>query len=116
MDGSGMHQPINITIPVREYEALVSDNEILQHVVCELEDVLRDYEKRPETVYEDILEIKKEIFPLCKRMLYISAKFAKRLSRSENVRKLHDDLLDIYNEVKYDDTKHGSESRSKKVG
>ena len=95
-----MHQPINITIPVREYEALVSDNEILQHVVCELEQMLRDYEERPETVYSDILEVKREIFPLCKRMFRISSKFRKHLSKSESVEKLHDDILDMYNEVK----------------
>ena len=129
-----MHQPINITVPIHEYEQMAKDNEsllaqnaclhiknddflieneVLKQVVYELESILTQYEERPETVYSDILEVKKELFPLCKRMLNVASKFTKRLSKSENVRKIHDDLLDIYNEVKYDDTKHGSKSRQK---
>jgi len=121
-----MHQPISITIPADEYKQIIADNkallaqnqclhicnedllidnDVLTRVIYDLESILTDYEERPETVYADILEVKKEVFPICKRMLYIASKFAKRLSKSENVRKLHDDLLDMYNEVKYDERK-----------
>jgi len=103
-----MHQPISITITMKEYEALVSDNEILRRLVCEYEQVLRDYEDRPETVYADILEAKKDIFPLCKRMFRISSVFKKRLGKSENVKKIHDDILDLCNEVKFSSKKKGS--------
>jgi len=121
-----MHQPISITIPAGEYNQIIADNkallsqnkalhicnedllienEVLKRVVCELESILTDYEERPETVYADILEVKKELFPLCKRMLCIASKFAKRLSKSEKVKEIYNDLLDIYNEVKYDERK-----------
>jgi len=104
-----MHQPISMTIMVDEYEALIVENEVLKHLVCEMEATLRDYEERPETVYADILEVKREIFPLCKRMFRISSKFKKHLSKSESVEKLHNDILDMYNEVKCSVKRRGSD-------
>jgi len=116
MDGSGMHQPISRIVLESELNDLIEEHYLMADYITRLDDRLEEYETRPELIYKKIQAVKESCLPICIQLLRVIGRLPKRLKEDEKILGIEDTLLDIYNEVDYDDTKHRSKGRPKNMG